>query len=93
MDKSLLVAGVCAVALWGQVEAAVLRGCPASVPLGTFQLTVQPAGKGEPRPARQVNAIERGQKLLYTPVESAARVRQEGARLADFHSGRLRMPS
>ncbi len=52
--------------------AATPRGCPASVSLGTFQLMVQPAGKGDARPARQVNIVDKGRKLIYAPVELPA---------------------
>jgi hypothetical protein len=68
VDKSFVVAGVCAFVLSGALEAATPRGCPASTPLGTFQLTVEPAAKGEPRPARLINVVEKGQKLVYSPV-------------------------
>ncbi|HVX66548.1 MAG TPA: hypothetical protein VHA11_08100 [Bryobacteraceae bacterium] len=72
MDKLILVVGVCAFALLEPLPAATPRGCPASTALGTFQLTVQPASKGEPRPARLVNVLEKGQKLIYSPVDLPA---------------------
>ncbi len=48
------------------------RGCPASLPLGSFELLVDP-GTGEvPHPIRQVNAVLPGQKLIYKPGQLPA---------------------
>jgi hypothetical protein len=52
-----------------QLHAAEPRGCPASVPLGTFHLSVQPDDGGAPRPVAQVNVIHPGQKIVYQPLQ------------------------
>ncbi|MGE5644410.1 MAG: hypothetical protein ACM336_01335 [Acidobacteriota bacterium] len=51
-----------------RLDAAVPRSCPASVPLGSFELTVQPPGAGAPRSARDVNIVRSGDKLVYAPI-------------------------
>jgi hypothetical protein len=43
------------------------KGCPASLPLGSFELLVDPGTGAAPRPIRQVNAVLPGQRLIYRP--------------------------
>jgi hypothetical protein len=65
-----------------RLEAAAPRACLASVPLGSFQLTVQPQGKGEPRSAREINIVQKGQKLVYSPLEPPAEPDSKKARIS-----------
>lgn len=48
------------------------RGCPASLPLGSFELLVDPGTGAAPRPIRQVNAVLPGQRLIYKPGQLPA---------------------
>lgn len=54
------------------LAAATPRNCLGSLPVGTFRLTVQPAGGGPALPVRSVNTITAGQKLSYQPVHLSA---------------------
>jgi hypothetical protein len=49
------------------VLAAAPKGCPASLPIGSFELLVDPANGSAARPIRQMNAVRPGQKLVYKP--------------------------
>jgi hypothetical protein len=60
------------------------RPCAAGVPLGTFQLLVQPPGE-QPLPIRDVNRILPGYKLLYRPSTSG---KEDKGKLAVIISNR-----
>ena len=77
----LAVTVVCLFFFIFRLEAALSRACPASVPLDTFQLTVKPE-KGDPRPARQINLLEKGRKIVYTPAELPPDQDQKKARVS-----------
>ena len=64
-----------------RLEAVVSRACPASVPLETFQLNVKPE-KGDPRAARQVNILEKGRKIVYTPADLPSDQEHKKARVS-----------
>ncbi len=51
---------------------AATQGCVASAPLGSFQFSIQPPAKGDPRAVQQINAIRPGDRLVYRPVNLPA---------------------
>jgi len=57
--------------------AAAPHGCVGSVPLATFQFSVAPANGGQTLPLRQVNALRKGQNLLYQPLHLPPAVRNK----------------
>jgi hypothetical protein len=52
--------------------AAAPKGCPASLPLGSFELLVDPGTGAAARSIRQINAVLPGQKLVYKPGQLPA---------------------
>jgi hypothetical protein len=53
------------------------KACVASVPLGTFQLSVLPSGGGPARPLREQNILQAGQKIAYKPVQIPRELEKE----------------
>ncbi len=58
--------------------AAEPRVCVASVPLGSFDITVRPPVSDEPRPLREVNAIEPGYIVAYKPANVPKDLKEDG---------------
>ncbi len=52
------------------------KGCPASLPIGSFELLVDPGTGSAARPLRQMNAVLPGQKLVYRPGQLPADYRK-----------------
>lgn len=52
-------------------------GCPSSAPLGSFHLTVQAPGTGDPLGIDQVNAVRPGDRFVYRPVKLPANLKKK----------------
>ncbi len=57
--------------------AATPGACVSSQPLGTFKISVAPAKGGPVLPLREVNALHKGQNLLYEPVHIPGAVKDK----------------
>ncbi|HWR52490.1 MAG TPA: hypothetical protein VN428_15365 [Bryobacteraceae bacterium] len=58
--------------------AAAPGACVASLPLGSFEVTVRPPMSDQPHALREVNVIERGYVIAYRPLEVPAEMQKEG---------------
>ncbi|MCE5306227.1 MAG: hypothetical protein LLG20_01150 [Acidobacteriales bacterium] len=62
--------------LMASVLTAAPKGCPASLPLGNFELLVDPGTGSAARPLRSMNAVLPGQKIVYRPGQLPADYRK-----------------
>ncbi len=72
------IAFIATLVLLRVAAAAEPRACVASVPLGSFDVTVRPPVSDEPRPLRDVNAVQAGYVLAYRPGNIPKDMKKEG---------------